>query len=275
VLTGSAEGKVITAFPAVYSKTKPATSAIKYTTLFTGTNFSSSVPLGSSFATVNISKTGAGSVTGKLADGTSFSSSGILVAGSNGQELIVFDPHLYGKKGLLSGVLFFATETFAISEAIEGPHPNIGYPVGSVHGTLLWQKEPHKGPYYAFGINTNLNAQGFLYNKAAGVPFTSGTMALDDASFSAPILQDFTATTAGVVTFTGSNSHNIKVTIKIATGAVFGSFEPVAGAKPTVKFKGLLIQYPVGAFVSGYFLSPVVDGVGLSGYVTFPTTPML
>jgi hypothetical protein len=252
VLTGSAEGKVITAYPAVYSKTHPGPSGIKYTALFTGTDPSIGAPQGTSFATVNISKTGGGSVTGKLADGTGFSSSGILVAGSNGRELIVFDPHLYGKKGILAGSLLLVTGTAA---GVDFLHTNVASELGSLYGNLLWQKEPHKGPYYAEGINTDLFASGYLYTASAGAALTSGTLTLDDAAFTAPITQTFSSTTADVVTM---------------TGAVSGSFEPLAGTKPAVKFKGLLIQYPGFARVGGFFLSPVVDGAGVSGYVRIP-----
>jgi len=78
-------------------------------------------------------------------------------------------------------------------------------------------------------------------------------------------------TATGAVTITGTNPHDVKVTLKTATGVLSGSFEPTAGAKPAVKFHGILVQFPTVPQAGGYFLGPVVSGSGLSGYVAFPT----
>jgi hypothetical protein len=272
VLNGSAKGDQITAYPAVYSKTNPAVAA-KYTTLFTGTDPSIGVPQGTGYATIAVSKTGAGSVTGKLADGTSFSSSGLIVAGPSGHELLIFDTNIYGKKGLFSGALQIVDQQFAPVDVQDSAVAQTGIvqPFGSVRGNVLWIKPSVKGPYYATRFNTTVNAQGFRFDKTQPIPFTTGTLTVSDPSLGSPITQAFTVTTAGAVTISGTNPNNVKLAFKLSTGAITGSFEPVAGEKkPTIKFAGLLLQDPAAPEAAGYFLTPAVSGTGLSGNVTLP-----
>jgi hypothetical protein len=250
LLTGSSNGSELSAYPDAYAKGQTVAELGKYTALFTGTDTSPAIPQGTGYATVTVSKTGAGSVTGKLADGTSFSSSSVLVAGSNGNELFIFDPNIYSKKGLLSGILQFGNP-----------------PDGAFTGTLLWQKAPHKGTYYAAGFQSVLSATGALYtyDKTNPVPFTTGTVTFSGGGLEGPVMQPFTVSDKGIVT-TGTTA--VKLTIKGSTGAVSGSFKP-DGSTKAISFSGLLIQQPA-PIAGGYFLGPVVSGTGLSGNVTLP-----
>jgi hypothetical protein len=248
ILTGSADGVMLTAYPAAYAKGQTVAELGKYTALLTGTDTSLNVPQGIGYATVTVAKTGAGSVTGKLGDGTSFSASNVLVAGTNGNELFIYDPNIYGKKGLVSGYLQF------------GNPPN-----GAFLGMLLWEKSPHKGTYYADGFDTTLSVAGDLYDKTAPIPFTSGTLTLTGGGLLTTGTASFTVTPSGDVTIASPN----KLKIKVSTGAVSGSFLPDGATKP-VSFSGLWLQDPNDPRAGGYFLSPVVSGTGLSGSVTLP-----
>jgi len=271
ILTGSTGGREIVAYPNLYSKTNP-TVAAKYTTLITGTDPSLAVPQGTGYATINISKTGAGSVSGKLADGTSFTASGVLVNGTSGPELVVFDQNIYGHKGLIAGSLnvsrLLSAVVFQNQVAVQTglvPSPDAAY------GNLLWDKQAKKGSYYAAGFSTTVYDNGYLYSKGLGVPFTTGTATIGGGGLSSAVEQPFTVTSAGVVTISGTNPNNVKLSFKTSTGAISGSFEPVPGKKPKVNFRGLLVQYPDDAIGGGYFLGPVVSGTGLSGYIELPT----
>ncbi len=249
LLTGSAQGHQITAYPAAYAKGQTVAEIGTYTALFTGTDPSAAIPQGTGYGTLTVSKTGAGSINGKLADGTSYTASSILVAGTGGRELIIFDPNIYSKKGLLSGVF------------------NFGIPVaGQLDGTLLWDKpDLNKGSYYPAGFVTALGAIGALYSKAIPLPFTSGTLTLTGGGLATTGTAPFTLTAKGA----GTIAKPDKLSIKTATGAVSGAFK-AAGAAKAVSFSGLLLQDGANSRAAGYFLGPVVSGSGTSGSVTLP-----
>ena len=245
LLTGSANGVQITAYPAAVT-----TETGTYTALLTSTGASAAIPQGTGYATLKVKTTGAGSITGKLADGTGFSASSIVVAGTSGNELIVFDPNLYARKGLVSGVLFFGAPA-----------------VGEFDGSLAWVKPFHPGSYYAAGFATTLDAAGALYEKTTAVPFTSGTLTFSGGGLGSPVTQLFNVTGTGGVTLVAPITDDAKLTIKTSTGAVSGSFKPDG---KEIKFKGMLLQDPNDFRAAGYFLGPVVSGSGLSGNVTLP-----
>ena len=249
VLTGSALGKTIIAYPAAYLKGQVVTELGAYTTLLSGTDPSASIPQGTSYGTVTISKTGAGSLVGKLADGTSYSASSILVLGTGGHELIVFDPNIYSKKGLLSGVLNFSA--------------------GQDTGPFLWIKAPKKGTYYAAGFDTLLAATGGIFNKTLPLPFTNGTVTLSAGGLATTGTAAFTLTAKGAGTILDANVTKAKLSVKPTTGAVTGSFVPPGGTK-AISFAGLLLQDGTNSRAAGYFLGPVVSGTGYSGDVTLP-----
>ena len=119
-------------------------------------------------------KTGAVSITGKLADGTSFSSSSALVGGTTADnQFVVYDGNLYsnvtGKQGVLSGVLTLGRSAFVLG--FNGLRPEIAAPVsGEVLGMLLWSKPATKGPYYAGRFDTELGVEGRSVRQESGVP---------------------------------------------------------------------------------------------------------
>jgi hypothetical protein len=248
LLTGSASGNTLTAYPAAYSKGQTAAELGKYTALLAATGTGAAIPQGTGYGTLTVTKTGAGSIAGKLADGTSFSASSILVAGSAGNELIVFDPNLYKKMGLLSGVLQFGVPA-----------------IGQIDGTLLWEKPFGTGSYYAAGFGTTLNTEGASFAKGAPLPFASGTLTFSGGGLASTGTDSFTVTPTGAVTI----AKPTKLAIKATTGAVSGSFKP-AGATKAISFSGLLLQDGTNTRAAGYFLGPVENGAGSSGNVTLP-----
>jgi hypothetical protein len=249
ILTGSAQGKEITALPDAYSKGQTAAELGKYTVLFTGADPGAGIPQGAGYGTLTISKAGAGSIAGKLADGTSYSASSVLVSASGSHELIIFDPNIYGKKGLLSGIFDFGVPS-----------------AGKLDGAFVWEKPMvAKGPYYAAGFVTSLDATGSSFTKGMPLPFTTGTLTFSGGGLARTGTDSFTVTGNGVVTIGKPN----KLSISTSTGAVSGAFEP-AGAAKAISFSGLLLQDGADTRAAGYFLGPVVNGVGLSGNVTLP-----
>lgn len=248
VLTGSANGTQLSAYPAAYAKGQTAAEQGVYTALFSGTDTSAAIPQGTGYGTLTVTKAGAGKLVGKLGDGTGYSASGVLVGGSGGNKLFLYDSKIYGKKGLLSGVLQFAAP-----------------PDGEVTGTFLWRKPAGKGPYYAAGFNTTLGAAGtlYVYNKANPVPFTSGTVAFSGGGLAMPVVAPFTVSSTGVVTIAAPT----KLKFKASKGSLSGSFEPTGDSRP-IDFSGLLLEGPGSPHAGGFFLGPVTGGVGLSGKVT-------
>jgi hypothetical protein len=249
VLTGSAKGQFITAYPAAYSAAQPATP-VKYTALLTGTDPSATIPQGDGYFTLSVGKTGGGSITGKLADGTSFSASSVIVAGTAGKELVVFDNSIYGKQGLLIGILTLGTPA-----------------AGQFTGPLFWEKPGTPGAYYANGFSTNLTAAGALFDKTKPLPFTSGTIAFSAGGLFTPVTAPFTLGAKSVTI--SSPSGTIKLAVNASTAAVTGSVQPIGATKP-IPFSALLIQDPIKPRAAGYFLSPIVQAIGLSGKVTLP-----
>ena len=247
VLTGSANGRQITALPAAYAKGQTVAELGKYTVLLAGTDPGLSIPQGSGYATLTIGKTGGGSITGKLADGASFSAASILVNGTGGHELVIFDPNLYGKKGLLSGVLNFGTPA-----------------AGQLAGALSWTKPVGKPLVYPNGFGTTLFASGALFAKSAPLPFTSGTVAFSAGGLATSGSDALTLSAKGAATIAAPDTDKVKLTISTATGAMTGSFQPAGAAKP-LKFAGVLLQTGSTSRAAGYFLNN-----GLSGNVSLP-----
>jgi len=241
--------KSLIAYPATYTGAQVATETGTYTALFTGTGTATSaVPDGTDFATITIKKGGAGSIVGHLCDGTVFSSSSFLVTGTAGHELIAFDPTPYAGGGVVSGVLDFGVPT-----------------KGKLAGKFLWVKPATTTTkYYAKGFVTELTAAGDVFTAATGVPFTSGTLSLGGAFTGSPVVEKFTVTKAGVVTFKAPVVDGVSMSIAPSTGLVTGTFTPPL--KAATRFLGEVIQYPLAPVAGGYsLLPPTVSGTGYAG----------
>lgn len=271
LLTGSAEGQQIIAYPAAYSSTGTATEEGTYNVLLSDSTVSDTIPAGIGHATVTIGKTGSAKITGNLGDGTAFTSGGYIVSGSSVHEFIVYKRGLYkSPTGLFSGVLDFNFVPTPV-----GLKPLIVPTVIEITGNLLWRKPSVGGDYYPDGFSTTAAAQGLLYSKTAGIPFTSGTLSITGGILgSTGTSQAFTVTSTGV-DVSSPNPNDVKLTINKTTGAVSGSFkyEVPTSRTPkleTINFSGLLLQDGTDSEAAGYFQSPVVSGTGLFGSFVLP-----
>lgn len=254
LISGTAGGVTLTAAHAAYDKGGIVAEAGTYTLLLSATGSISSVPLGTGYAKLTVNKTGGGArMACKLADGTPLTATGVLVSGGGGNQFIIYDPALYGGKGLLAGAITF--------EALAG---------SDCDGTLAWIKPSQtSGNYYKGGFDTDLAAAGSLYVKPpagqSALPITSGTVELSDGGLNNPINEPVNILPSNAVTVVGTNAQHLKIAIHAGTGGFTGSFvDPVTNK--TITFGGLLFQkVPQGG---GFFRGPVVSGTGLSGNVS-------
>jgi hypothetical protein len=252
-LTGSAAGHMITGFPLAYSKGQTAPEEGRYNTAMISSG-TGNVPIGYGWAVLTVGKTGAGRISGKFPDGAGFSASSNMVTdGTIAHLLVLEDRKIYNKAGLLFGYMEFVPGTMATS------------------GGFLWQKPMTKGPYYPAAFTTEAGSEGYLYSKAKGIPFTSGSIELISPALGITGTQGFTISSKGVVTMDSPNPSDVKLTINPATGAARGSFvfpHMVAGktVNSVVKYNGLLLQTGTTGIAFGYFLPPIVSGSAVDGY---------
>jgi len=209
----------------------------------------SSLPQGAGYATLTVSKKGGVIMAGALPDGEPFSTSGVIVTGT---QFIVNNALSYPSvtvkkaKGSLAGTLTFETLTGN----------------SDFSGTLAWTKPPQSKGDYPAAIGTNLNVIGSLYTVRKGgsvLPdFTTGTLELSDTSgFILTAISQLTSENKLVVT---NPPDTLKVTITASTGVFKGSFQyPVPGKSPILTdFAGVLFQDQ--NLIDGFFLGPNGSG---------------
>jgi hypothetical protein len=255
LISGSAGGQALTAFHAAYLAGETVAESGTYTMLLTPTDTSNGVPQGTGYGTLTVSPTGGGAMlTGKLADSTPFTAAGQLVgSGSGYNQFILFDPAIYGGKGLLAGAIAFEE-----------------LPSSDCDGTLFWLKPAQtQGHYYKAGFDTDLALAGSLYLAPppgqAALDITSGLFELSGGGLENPIQESVTLLPNNTVTVDNSAGQHLQITINPATGMFSGSFiHPLTNK--TISFGGLLFQRVPQA--GGFFLGPVVDGTGSSGNAT-------
>ena len=132
-----------------YGKGQAAIEAGKYTALLNATDTGMTVPQGTGYATLTVSKTGGATMAGKLADGTAFTAAGPLVGGTMGDQFVLNVPLPYrsvmtkGAKGLLAGALTF--------EPLTGSH---------LDGSVGWMKPEQTTGAFPAAIDTSLSVIG-------------------------------------------------------------------------------------------------------------------
>lgn len=249
---------------AVLPEPKPG----KYTILLSATDTSDAVPQGTGYATLTVGKHGGVAIAGKLADGESFSTSGVLVTSTAVTQFSINKPLRYpsvttrGQKGLLSGTLKFVIETGT----------------SDLNGTLEWIKpEQRTTTKYPATIDTTLNVKGSLYmppgrgkSVLPGFPVeggtASGTVELSDTS---GFILSGTAQLSDANKLIITNPQDsLKVTITPSTGIFKGYFKyspAVPGGKAKLTdFGGVLFQDQIMG--NGFFLGPNGSGtVSLTG----------
>lgn len=206
-------------------------------------------PKGYGHATVTVNHKGGGvKIAGKLANGDSFSYSGVLVGGMPYNQFIVYDDttqlahHLYG-------ILSFRPQ-----------------PGSDLDGSLAWIENPSSSPNYPNGISTTLAAKGMHYTppkpgvRALALP-NGGAINIGDPN-AFLTLEMLTLSTQNKITITTNpNKDTAKVTIKASSGEFTGSF--VNNLHKTISFEGILYQDPLAPEAYGFCLDQ-----GLSWPVT-------
>ena len=257
-ITGSVDGIALDAYAAAYNSGQSAPEAgKKYTLLLASTGTDSTIPEGTGWATMTVSKTGGAIVAGQLPDGESFRSPGLIVGGTDGDQFIVESSLSYpsvtpkGAKGYLFGALTFASLTGT----------------SDVSGTLEWIKPGQTRGNYQPAFDTTLNLIGSVYTppkRGGGIlpNFTQGDLILSDTN-GCSVTQTVAFTPSNTVKLTGTVQDKLTLTVTPSTGVFKGTLvypEP----KILTTFSGVLFQDEiVGA---GYFLGPNGSGtVILSG----------
>jgi hypothetical protein len=241
-------------YHAAYARKEAVAEAGKYTLLLSGTGKSNSIPQGTGYAYAAVAKTGGGvTMKGKLADGTAFSVAGLVVSGPDGNEFFVFNPKVYGKKGLFAGPVVF--------EHLTGSDCN---------GTMEWMRPAGGGALYPQGFDAYLNLAGSIYvkpGKGIVLPLlVDGTLTLSAGGLSAPIPEPVAVSPQGILVVTGSNPNDLKISVDTSTGGVSGSFVHPVSMKP-VSFSGVLYQNTSLPGAGGFFIGPILSGTSLSGNV--------
>lgn len=198
-------------------------------------------PTGFSYGSFKPSATtGKLTVAGRLADGTSFSSAGLL-----GPE---------GEVAFYKGFTTITSVQGLLDIAPVGVAP--AYLDSSVNGTATWLRKPQTSASirsYAAGFNTiSMAAAGFEYT-----PPVSGQNALDLSTTDILVSLTFTEgadvttvpdtgammNTAQKVTPVAPNNGKVSLTVTASTGLVSGSFKQTDGSSTrTAPFYGLIIR---------------------------------
>ncbi len=255
LLTGSAGGLAFTADHAAYERGQRAAETGNYTILFSSTNASAAVPYGTGYGVLSVAETGGYIMAGKLADGERFSTSGIVIRGTGGNELLIYKELTYrsvtarGMQGLLIGSLTFEKLTGSVLD-----------------GTLEWMKPGQDKGDYPAPFATNLEVVGSRYKDAGGggaLPgFSTGVLELSDLGAlsltgSSQIETPVTLTAENALRVTVPNADNIRIRLRPGSGFFSGSFTYPGQTKP-VDFGGTLFQdQTIGA---GFFLGPSGSG---------------
>jgi hypothetical protein len=255
-VNGTAAGIPVTAWRSAFSAGETITEAGAYTALLSVAESGTAAPGGTGYSTMSVSKTGNVALRGKLSDGTAFSTSAVIVAGSCGDEISVYLPKLTTGGEMLAGAIAF--EKLAESNC---------------DGALEWYKPKQTGTsgYYPAGFDATLDFDGSTYKApahgSAVLPFANGTVQLSGGGIVNPITDAVSLMATGGIAVSDANPDAVKLSVTAATGMLGGSFVHPATGK-TVKFGGVLYQDPANPCGGGYFLMPVSTGTAASGSVT-------
>jgi transglutaminase-like putative cysteine protease len=224
----------------------------EYTLLLKPGSTGAGIPLGSGYALLTMSSTGGIIMSGQLADGASFSTTGSL--GGDGGDQFIFDtPVAYsGAQGALSGTLNFVTTT--------GPFETSG--TGDVGGTMEWTHPAQSSRNFGSSFNVGLNAGGSLYvPPAAGASalpgFTVGTLTLSGsgaltAAGPTTLTKDVRLSAANAFVVTNPATDRLKITLTLSTGVFKGTFSDYMPG----------VAKPVVNSVTGVVLQQLSDGGG-------------
>jgi hypothetical protein len=216
-----------------------------------------------SYARITADQLGKAKVSGKLADGTGITGSGIMWPDG---QLPLFIP-LYSSKGSLVGTLQLGT---GFAEDLVSDN--------EISGSLEWKRPAITGKLFTAGFSTRVDASGGVYTAPAkgsrvmdlGSAANHAAIVLNlmKGGLSSTISANLTLSTANLVTAVTPNNHSIKITLTPASGLVSGEF---ALGLRKAKVEGLIL--PVNPLndseAYGFFLLPgsTTSDPTLSGFV--------
>ena len=218
-------------------------------------------PQGTGYASMKLTKAGAVTVSGVLADGTPFTEATTLSAAQHWRLFA----SLYGNKGLVAGSADF------------GPS---NYDFLALNST--WLRPVMDAQYYPGGWANSIsfNVAGAKYTVIAGTSVLPGLDVAGDAELdfsgaglSSTVKDTFTTSGADVIHNTASDV-TYKLTINRATGMFTGFFTAPDGSKPV--FNGVVQTKSLSTQSAGFFVTPVPkvkDYTGQSGNVILSATP--
>ena len=220
-------------------------------------------PQGDGVGSMTLTKTGLVTFTGTLADGTPFTSSGVL---DQSHRTIIF-ASLYTKKGAIGGKVKFdltqadsdvaGTDFFWFRPYQPTQHYPWGWPEGLLSDLV--------GTKYAAPVGAS--AVPLLPAATLG---GNATLTFSDGLLNGgSLLKSVNISTANVVTNAPLTDKSFTLKVTPATGAISGTFTHTDGTKPT--FDGRILQKGANRAAFGYFLTTkpkVVTGTGESGGVT-------
>jgi hypothetical protein len=250
-------GTVVVAQHAAYRIGQVVPERGSFTALFAPDTSKPELPQGIGFARFTISDTGAVTMTGRLAQGTAVSASGVLSGSpSRVPQFFVFVSGLHGGRGVVAGQVGFRKG-----------NPN------AFQGKLNWAKpaEP-RSSYYPEAFTAELTVSGVRYTPpgpgALPLRYAAGTnnnsrLTLTNGTLPGIITTTATLTASGVITFPPSQLR-FSARANLQTGAFTGTFIHSISRQP-VAFTGTLLQDPAQPRAGGYFLGPVIGGKGFSG----------
>jgi hypothetical protein len=248
-VTGGTTAFLLSGAHTAYASAETPPEAGKYTILLSATGTDSTVPQATGYATMTVGKAGAVTMAGKLADGTAFSTSAVLLGNGTANRCVIFQPLTcasvtpVGAKGLLAGSLFFEKRTDS-----------------DLDGTLEWIKPQQTKGAYPAPIDTSLDAAGSIYKaplKGGSVlpGFGGGSLTFSDSALL--LVKTGTLTSANAFLITNSGTDRTKITITASGGLFTGSFV-YPGQTAATAFGGVLFQD--GTNGEGFFLGPLGSG---------------
>jgi hypothetical protein len=204
-------------------------------------------PDGSGYGTMQVRSTGEVSITGKLADGTNFSTSSWVTSGTSVPIYIdLYKP----AGGSIGGTVFF--------DEIPG--------VSDCQGTLVWTKLfAPLSPLYPNGYQLSTQFEASRFDSLiTGLNQDNVSFGAAGANLQTPFSANVTLK-AGVpsISMFGANTRNLHLAIDPAADTFFGSFKDPATQK-VHSFSGMLL--PESRTGAGFFLSGGQSGSVSIGY---------
>jgi hypothetical protein len=238
IVTGATS--TLTAYQAGFSGTLPATNyAGNYVLAMNGSSAPAAAPSGYSFAQAIVGADGGVQIWCNLADGSSFSTSGVL--GKDG-DWPFYSPLYHGQGSVMASASFAGLNKS-----------------GGVLGQPCWFKSAGAAPWFFYTngfalLPSQLSLTGNLYpaphRGVAVLTNTNYTLQLFGGNLSTTVSDNISISHNNVVAFS-ANTNQLAITISAAQGLFFGSFiHPVTHQPTTVD--GLILPGSDMAF--GCFL---------------------